>query len=235
MNFKSLSITLIGISLIFFNHVNAKQEKVESKKEVIHPFNRGAEAWAENCARCHNFRGAKEFTADQWPLIMMHMRIQAQLAGQTARDILVFLAGSTELSPKVTEQIVDDASSEKTKEKPKDADMKPAEIKNAFKNHKDSKTEKNKDSETAKTKDSDAEKLFNQDCAMCHGKDGKGKIAGTPNFTSDSSPFKTLKGDDLFNRVKNGYKAMPAKGGHQELSDEKIREILEYMKKKFSN
>lgn len=52
---------------------------------------RGAKAWANNCASCHNLRPAKEFRDDQWRVIMSHMRIRADLTGQETRDILKFL------------------------------------------------------------------------------------------------------------------------------------------------
>ena len=55
---------------------------------------RGARAWAENCARCHNMRDPKEFRDDQWAVIVTHMRVRAGLYGQDARDIRTFLQAS---------------------------------------------------------------------------------------------------------------------------------------------
>lgn len=52
---------------------------------------RGAKAWAENCARCHNMREPGEFNDDQWKVTVTHMRVRAGLTGQEARDILTFL------------------------------------------------------------------------------------------------------------------------------------------------
>lgn len=57
-------------------------------------FARGAKAWADNCARCHNMRDPKEFRDDQWRPIVAHMRVRAGLTGQESRDILLFLQGS---------------------------------------------------------------------------------------------------------------------------------------------
>jgi len=37
-------------------------------------FARGAKAWADNCARCHNMRDPKELRDDQWRAAMLHMR-----------------------------------------------------------------------------------------------------------------------------------------------------------------
>jgi cytochrome c1 len=57
-------------------------------------FSRGAQTWANNCARCHNMRGANELRDDQWRAAVAHMRVRAGLTGQEARDVLAFLQGS---------------------------------------------------------------------------------------------------------------------------------------------
>ncbi|TDY02850.1 c-type cytochrome [Thiohalophilus thiocyanatoxydans] len=54
-------------------------------------FARGAEAWQNNCARCHNMRDTKELQDYEWEVSVMHMRKVANLPGMTARDIMVFL------------------------------------------------------------------------------------------------------------------------------------------------
>jgi len=55
---------------------------------------RGAQQWANNCARCHNMRDPKEFRDDEWKPIVLHMRVRAGLTGQQSRDILTFLQSS---------------------------------------------------------------------------------------------------------------------------------------------
>ena len=55
---------------------------------------RGAQAWANNCARCHAMRDPKTETDRRWQIVVTHMRLRAGLEGQTARDILAFLQGS---------------------------------------------------------------------------------------------------------------------------------------------
>jgi hypothetical protein len=52
---------------------------------------RGAVLWADNCARCHNMRDPREFSDDQWRVIVTHMRVRAGYTGQDARDMLTFL------------------------------------------------------------------------------------------------------------------------------------------------
>jgi len=55
---------------------------------------RGARQWANNCARCHNFRNPKEFPDALWNPVITHMRLQAGLTGQQARDILAYMQAS---------------------------------------------------------------------------------------------------------------------------------------------
>ncbi len=57
-------------------------------------FARGAQTWAENCARCHNMRDPKELRDDQWRAATAHMRVRAGLTGRETRDVLAFLQQS---------------------------------------------------------------------------------------------------------------------------------------------
>ncbi len=57
-------------------------------------FARGAQAWANNCARCHNMRDPKELRDDQWRAVVSHMRVRGNLTGGEARDVLMFLQAS---------------------------------------------------------------------------------------------------------------------------------------------
>ena len=72
----------------------AAQDSINSTPQDPMQFSRGAQAWANNCARCHNMRDPKELRDDQWRAAVSHMRVRAGLTGQEARDILVFLQGS---------------------------------------------------------------------------------------------------------------------------------------------
>lgn len=57
-------------------------------------FARGAQAWADNCARCHAMRDPKSLSDTQWEVAVNHMRLRAGIDGQVARDITAFLQGS---------------------------------------------------------------------------------------------------------------------------------------------
>lgn len=60
---------------------------------------RGAKAWANTCARCHNIRYASEFRDDLWQPIVNHMRIRAGIPGSMARDIRAYLQSSNYAAP----------------------------------------------------------------------------------------------------------------------------------------
>ena len=51
----------------------------------------GAELWANNCRRCHNFRSPASYNDVQWDIVMMHMRVRANLTAEEHKTILEFL------------------------------------------------------------------------------------------------------------------------------------------------
>lgn len=51
----------------------------------------GVQLWAENCGRCHNIRAQNSLSPSQWEVVMLHMRIRANLPAEDARKILQFL------------------------------------------------------------------------------------------------------------------------------------------------
>lgn len=85
-SFPKLALIASGLLVTFF-----APNAVAEQQNDASAFARGANSWAQNCARCHNMRDAKEFRDDQWKVIVTHMRVRAGLTGQEARDILRFL------------------------------------------------------------------------------------------------------------------------------------------------
>ena len=55
----------------------------------------GAELWAQNCVRCHNIRSPSNYSPAQWEVIMMHMRVRANLTPEEHKKILEFLKSGT--------------------------------------------------------------------------------------------------------------------------------------------
>jgi mono/diheme cytochrome c family protein len=51
----------------------------------------GAKLWAQNCGRCHNIRSPDSQSDAQWDVVMLHMRVRANLTAQEHREILAFL------------------------------------------------------------------------------------------------------------------------------------------------
>jgi hypothetical protein len=58
------------------------------------PKKSGVELWSDNCSRCHNMRPPQEFSAQQWEIVVHHMRLRANLTGEEAREITKFLQAS---------------------------------------------------------------------------------------------------------------------------------------------
>jgi nitrate/TMAO reductase-like tetraheme cytochrome c subunit len=56
----------------------------------------GARLWSNTCARCHNMRAAPEFAAQQWPIIVNHMRTHQDLTKSEAEAIAAYLVRLTE-------------------------------------------------------------------------------------------------------------------------------------------
>jgi mono/diheme cytochrome c family protein len=85
----SVSLGLLGLE----RTVQAQDQPAVSQPDPMQ-FARGAQTWADNCARCHNMRDPNELRDDQWRAVVSHMRVRGGLTGLEARDVLAFLQGS---------------------------------------------------------------------------------------------------------------------------------------------
>jgi len=47
--------------------------------------------WSSTCAHCHNLRPAPEFTAEQWSIIVHHMRTHGDLTRSQAMAVADYL------------------------------------------------------------------------------------------------------------------------------------------------
>jgi len=167
---------------------------------------RGAKAWAENCMRCHNVRDPREFRDDLWKPIVFHMRVRAGLPGQTARDILAFLQASNSVST--------------------GSAIKPVSL-------------PLKQSPETKGDITSGKQIFQQTCIACHGADGEGAMPGVPDLTDKKGALAKSDGELLKNMMQ-GYQspgspmAMPPKGGNPALTEQDMNQVLNYMRKEFS-
>lgn len=84
----------------------------------------------------------------------------------------------------------------------------------------------------------DGAAIYAQNCAACHGADGKGSIPGAPDFTAKDGVLKSAD-NVLIERITNGFQtngspmAMPPKGGNASLTAQDISDVLVYMRQQF--
>ena len=51
----------------------------------------GAQLWAQNCGHCHNIRTPTFYSDAQWEVVVLHMRVRANLTAEEHSQILAFL------------------------------------------------------------------------------------------------------------------------------------------------
>lgn len=75
----------------FFLLPLATPTKASAAEEEKPDLKTGARLWRQNCGRCHYTRRPSERSDRQWQIIVAHMRLRANLTGDTANAILEFL------------------------------------------------------------------------------------------------------------------------------------------------
>ena len=51
----------------------------------------GPQLWAQNCGRCHNIRSPSSYSDAQWEVVLLHMRVRANLTAEEHKEILAFM------------------------------------------------------------------------------------------------------------------------------------------------
>lgn len=174
---------------------------------------RGAKAWADNCASCHNSRSPLDYNDSQWAVATAHMRVRANLPGDVARDILVFLqAGNRDRGAMPTVPAPAPGATGATAPAAS-ASLAAADLARGA-------------------------RVYGETCVACHGENGQGAIEGVPPMGGASG--RLLKPDDvLLRNIINGYQSsgspmpMPARGGNPDLTDQELADALAYMRQKF--
>lgn len=63
----------------------------------------GSRIWAGTCNRCHNLRPPRQFAAEEWPVVVDHMRTRADLTKSEAEAVAAYLrrvsAGGSSRAP----------------------------------------------------------------------------------------------------------------------------------------
>lgn len=245
-------------------------------------FANGAKEWANNCARCHNYRSPQEYSAENWQVIMQHMRMEAGITGQTARDIYAYIASQSKSASTMTstpaaptnEQTTTSIAAAPTNEQtaastsaasahgetaastpaapthgetatsPTTVSTNEKAAASTSPNNVAAKTTlvktqaQSTPSNTSAASALSGKQVYDESCVACHGANGKGAIHGVPDFTSPSSPLK--KSDSiLLDHIEHGYQspgspmAMPARGGNPKLTNEDLKNALDYIRKTY--
>lgn len=85
----ALSLTFAGAPALAGEEKKADTAKVDPLQIA-----RGAKAWATQCGRCHNIRSPSELSDEEWHVSVTHMRVRANIPGDTIEDIKAFLKSS---------------------------------------------------------------------------------------------------------------------------------------------
>ncbi|NIR43465.1 MAG: cytochrome c [Gammaproteobacteria bacterium] len=84
-----------GIAALLIGVLPTHAAEEEDKPDIAQ-LTRGSQAWANNCARCHNLRDPAELQDFEWEVSVSHMRVRANLPGEMARDIAAFLKANND-------------------------------------------------------------------------------------------------------------------------------------------
>jgi len=215
MNIKKPRFYLVAASALSILFSCAPQV-IYAKKDHRPPSPaRGEKLWASTCYHCHSLPNPDKLNAKHWRVTMAHMRTQAQLTGDEARDILAFLTegdsseetNKTDIPAPAPQQKTDKHTKSSEPNKPKD----PSEL--------------NK----AKPKTRSGKTIYYSDCSVCHGTTSQKGIPQAPGLT-DSTVFLSKSTDELLSIIKKGIGAMPARGGHPDLTDEELKAAIEYIR-----
>ena len=169
---------------------------------------RGAKAWADNCATCHNNRSPLEKGDAGWAIATTHMRVRANISGDVARDIIAFLQASNDQQAPAAQA---------------PAQTGPVAVAAPFSNLKPGDPEH-------------GAQVFGETCVACHGADGKGAIDGVPPLSGPlTKPDEVLLRHMIEGFQSPGSPMpMPARGGNPDLTDQDINDVLAYLRKNFS-
>lgn len=88
---------LTAILLVAVGCASMGAPRTESLAEAETLPQAGAAIWSATCNRCHNERPGTQFTAEEWPVLVRHMRTRAHLTRREAEAVTAFLVELAEL------------------------------------------------------------------------------------------------------------------------------------------
>ncbi|HHF0527009.1 TPA: cytochrome c [Legionella anisa] len=74
--------------------------------------------------------------------------------------------------------------------------------------------------------------IYQKSCSACHGANGKGIAPSIPDFSKKGGVL-SQPSNILLNNIKQGIGSMPAKGGDSALTDQDLKDVLDYIKNTF--
>lgn len=174
----------------------------------------GSDLWAQNCGRCHNYRGPQEFNDYQWAIIVSHMRIIGGIPAAQARAITKFLQETN--NPPIEPVVSTTAEAAPELEGAAltlDVDM--GNIENGM-------------------------ALYQKNCTSCHGKGGKGdgpaavSMRPAPRNLTDHAYMQTLSDEYLYDVITYGGSSVDRSplmpGWGTTFTQEQIVDIMAYLR-----
>lgn len=174
----------------------------------------GSDLWAQNCGRCHNFRGPQEFNDAQWAIVVSHMRVIGGIPAAQARAITKFLQEAN--NPPIEPVVSTTAEAEPKIRGPElMIDVERGNVENGM-------------------------ALYEKNCASCHGKRGKGdgpaavSMRPPPRNLTDQAYMQTLSDEYLYKVITYGGSSVdrsPLMPGWGAVFDQKeILDIIAYIR-----
>lgn len=164
----------------------------------------GAQTWAENCGNCHVMQPANRYTADQWEILMRHMKVYTRLTDAEAEAVLEFLKAGARKP----------ASAEaKRDEGVRLASTDPSHLPPGASN---------------------GEEVYKKQCLACHGKEGKGDgpaavaLNPRPSDLADTERMEELNDEELREIIAKGVGSMP--GFESILEPDELEAVLTYVR-----
>lgn len=169
----------------------------------------GAEVWGANCGRCHRVRAVDAYDARQWETIITHMVLVARLTPDETAAVREFLVSSA----RAREGRQGGAAAARAEREALRLASQAATVPQGV----------------ACCSPAVGRSLYEAQCAVCHGKSGKGDgpAAAAMNPRPPDITRTALPDDSLTLLIVGGWKGMPGFG--QLLSADEIQEVVSYV------
>jgi mono/diheme cytochrome c family protein len=173
----------------------------------------GAAIWGRTCARCHRAFPPNKYDSDFWKAIMGHMALNARLTPDEEEAVTDFLTGAarplSEAPDERPSRVAISGEKELVQIASTDTDLVVRFLANRI---------------------ATGEAIYEAQCAVCHGEEGKGDGPAAPALTprpvdlTTSEVLRSMTDPELLLLLENGKGSMPGFG--RVLSDEELRLVV---------